>query len=203
MLHDLAERFAHLWNAPDAEIVSELDAALARQMADGDGGSEATFRARFIELARTRQRQHGELVAGLVTIVWPGSRLDALGGNSRKFKLLAAMETESVLEQMAAPPDFFVQHDSNNFLLCFGSANRAVAELRTLMMCQALGAALTQRIPGLPGRIRVDHVVTAFDPVEPVAKGARASTGMVDLLFRARDRSVFGAPQLPSRALAA
>jgi hypothetical protein len=191
MLNQLAGKIADLWNAPDQWIEAELKEAMPDEavveLAPGDH-----FRLRFIDLARDRQRQNGQLVSSLLTIVWQGSKLTALGAQYRDLRKLAGMVTEVVLEQMAAQPDFFLRYDDDNVVLCFASPNRMVIELRTAMMAQALRAALLQRIPDLAGKVRIDFTVTAVEPVEAVRKGRDLAAGLVDLLCRARDLSVVG-----------
>jgi hypothetical protein len=188
MLNQLVEKIADLWHAPDQWIEAELEEALPVEPAPEPTPGEQ-FRRRLLDLASHRQRQNGKLVSSLLTIVWPGSKLADLGTHYRDIKALTAMVTEVVLEQMAEQPDFFLRYDADNVVLCFASPNRAVTEIRTAMMAQALRAALLQRMPDLHGKIRVDFVVAAVEPVEAVTKGPDLLTGMVDLLCRARDSS--------------
>ena len=70
---------------------------------------------------------------------------------------------------MLPPPDLFVQHDSDNVLLCFASPNREVAEHRTAMIARAVQAELERQMEDLAGRIGVEHIVgkvpqTELDP---------------------------------------
>jgi hypothetical protein len=188
MLNQLVGKIVDLWNAPDQWIEAELQHVLPDATeAEPDPGD--LFRTQFLNLARQRQRQNGRVVSSLLTIVWQGNKLAALGAHYREIKALMAMVTEVVLEQMADRPDFFLRYDSDNVLLCFASANKAVTEVRTAMMAQALRAALLQRMPDLAGKIRIDFVVTAVEPVEAVAKGPNLVAGLIELLGRARDSS--------------
>jgi len=191
MLQGLVGKIADLWNAPDQWIDAELQEAMPDGPAAELGPSDH-FRLRFIDLARDRQRQNGQLVSSLLTIVWQGAKLTALGPQYRDLRKLAAMVADVVLEQMATQPDFFLQYDDDNIVLCFASPNRMVTELRTAMMAQALRAALLQRIPDLAGKVRIDFTVTAVEPVEAVRKGQDLAAGLVDLLCRARDLSTVG-----------
>lgn len=187
MLQGLVEKIADLWNAPDHWIEAELEEVLPPEAPEP--GPDDHFRRKYLELARQRQRQNGKLVSGLITIVWHGSKLAAFGTYFRDLRALTGMVTEVVLEQMASQPDFFLPYDADNVVLCFGSPNRAVTELRTAMMAQALRAALLQHMPDLAGKIRVEFVVTALEPAEAVAKGPDLTASLVDLLCRARDAS--------------
>ena len=188
MLQTLVGKIVDLWNAPDQWIEAERNEVLPD--AAPEPPPRQRFRTQFLELARQRQRQNGPLVSSLLTIVWQGSRLSVLGTYHREIKALMAMVTEVVLEQMADRPDFFLQYDSDNVILCFASANKAIIEVRTAMMAQALRAALLQRAPDLAGKIRIDFVVTMVEPVEVVAKETDLVAGLVDLLCRARNGRV-------------
>lgn len=188
MLNQLVGKIVDLWNAPDQWIEAERQQVRPDETAD-EPRPDDQFRAQFLDLARQRQRQNGHVVSSLLTVNWQGTRLSALGTHYREIKALMAMVTEVVLEQMANQPDFFLRYDADNVLLCFASANKAVTEVRTAMMAQALRAALLQRMPDLAGKIRIDFVVTTVEPGEAVAKGPNLAAGLVDLLCRARDRS--------------
>lgn len=189
MLQTLVGKIVDLWNAPDQWIEAERKEVLPDETVV-EPPPHQRFRTQFLELARQRQRQNGPLVSSLLTIVWQGSRLSVLGTYHREIKALMAMVTEVVLEQMADRPDFFLRYDTDNVVLCFASANKAVIEVRTAMMAQALRAALLQRAPDLGGKIRIDFVVTTVDPVEVVAKEADLVVRLVDLLCQARNSSV-------------
>lgn len=190
MLEGLTGKIAALWNAPDQWIEQERKDALPDPPVVLGPGDH--FRLRFLDLARHRQKQNGKLVSSLLTIVWHGTKLSALGPHYRDMRKLAAMVTEVVLDQMATQPDIFLQYDDDNVVLCFASANRAVTELRTAMMAQALRAALLQRMPELTGKMRIDFTISAVEPVEAVTRGPDLATGLVDLLCRARDMSAIG-----------
>lgn len=190
MLHGLVGKIADLWNAPDQWIEKELEEALPD--APVELGPEEHFRRRLIDLAQQRQKQNGKLVSSLLTIVWQGNKLTALGPHYRDMRKLAGMVVEVVIEQMATQPDIFLQYDDDNIVLCFASPNRAVTELRTAMMAQALKAALLQRLPDLTGKLRIDFTVTQIEPVEAVAKGPDVATRLVDLLCRTRNRTALG-----------
>ena len=188
MLNQLVGKIVDLWNAPDQWIEAELREVTPDEPAPEPAPNDR-FRSRFLDLARQRQRQNGRVVSSLLTVVWQGTRLSALGTHYREIKALMTMVIEVVLEQMADQPDFFLQYDSDNVVLCFASGNKAVTEVRTAMMAQALRAALLQRMPDLAGKIRIDFVVTSVEPIEAVAKGPNLAAGLVDLLCRARDSS--------------
>lgn len=190
MLQELAGKIAELWHAPDQWIAEELEAVLPEEPVEP--GPVDHFRRKLIDLAQQRQKQNGKLVSSLLTIVWQGSKLTALGAQYRDMRKLAAMVVEVVIEQMAAQPDIFLQYDDDNVVLCFASPNRAVTELRTAMMAQAVRAALLQRLPDLAGKMRIDFTVTQIEPVEAVAKGPDLAAGLVDLLCRTRDSSAIG-----------
>lgn len=190
MLEGLAGKIADLWHTPDLWIERELEDALPD--APVELGPIDHFRRRLIALAQQRQKQNGKLVSSLLTIVWQGNKLSALGTHYRDMRKLAGMVVEVVLEQMATQPDIFLQYDDDNVVLCFASANRAVTEVRTAMMAQALRAALLQRMPDLAGKLRIDFTVTAVEPVEAVTKGPDLAAGLVDLLCRSRDMSAIG-----------
>ena len=190
MLEGLAGKIAELWNAPDQWIEQELEAALPD--APVELGPDGQFRRKLIALAQQRQKQNGRLLSSLLTIVWQGTKLTALGPHYRDMRKLAGMVTELVLEQMATQPDIFLQYDDDNVVLCFASSNRAVTELRTAMMAQALRAALLQRMPDIAGKVRIDFTVTMVEPIEAVAKGPDLAAGLVDLLCRTRDMSAVG-----------
>jgi hypothetical protein len=190
MLQALVEKVADLWNAPDHWIEAERKSASPGS--EVEAAPNAAFRSQFLELARDRQRQHGKVVTGLLTIVWQGSRLAALGPRYRDLKVLTEMVTDVVLDQMAGKPDFFLPYDTDNVVLCFASGNRAVTELRAAMMAHALRAALVQRMPDLGGKLRIDAVVTEIEPVEAVVRGPDLAVGLVEMLCRARDSSVLG-----------
>lgn len=191
MLNVLVQTIADLWNAPDQWIEAELEEALPPQP-EPEPSAGHTFRSRFLDLARYRQRQNGKVVSSLLTIVWQGAKLSPLAAQFREIKALTALVTEVVLEQMADRPDFFLQYDSNNVVVCFASGNKAVTEVRTAMMAQALRAALLQRMPALAGQVRIDFVVTTVEPIEAVAKGPDLVAGLVDTLCRMRDASAVG-----------
>ena len=107
MLHGLVETIADIWSAPDRWIEAELAAAAAvvAQSASVEAKSpepeDQSFRANFLELARTRQRQNGRVVCGLLRLVRPGSRLMAMGSARAGTPTLTAMVADSVLGQMA------------------------------------------------------------------------------------------------------
>lgn len=185
MLEGLVGKIARVWNAPDQWIEKELEAVLPDPPAEP--GPDDLFRLRLIELAGERQKQNGKLVSSLLTIVWQGTKLTALGPHYRDMRKLAGMVTELVLEQMATQPDIFLKYDDDNVVLCFASANRAVTEVRTAMMAQALRAALLNRMPNLADKLRIEFVVTSVEPVDAVAGGNDLVTGLVDLLCRTRD----------------
>ena len=190
MLQGLAGKIADLWNAPDQWIEKELEEALPEEPVEL--GPVDHFRRKLIALAQQRQKQNGKLVSSLLTIVWQSNKLTALGTHYRDMRKLAAMVVEVVLEQMAAQPDIFLQYDDDNVVLCFASANRAVTEVRTAMMAQALRAALLQRMPDVAGKLRIDFTVTQIEPVEAVARGPDLAAGLIDLLCRTRDMSAIG-----------
>jgi len=190
MPQGLVGKIADLWNAPDQWIEQELEAALPEPPVDL--GPDHHFRRRVIALAQQRQKQNAHLLSSLLTVVWQGNKLTALGAHYRDMRKLASMVTELVLEQMAAEPDIFLQYDDDNAVLCFASTNRAVTEVRMAMMAQALRAALLQRMPDLAGKIRIDFTVTTVEPIEAVAKGPDLAAGLVDLLCRTRDMSAVG-----------
>ncbi len=210
MLHGLVDTIADIWSAPDRWIEAELaaaEAAAAAETARAAAQPEApepeiedeVFRARFLGLARTRQRQHGPVVCGLLSIVWPGPRLMAVG-QPRDQKALTAMVGESVLNQMAGEPDCFAQRDENTYLLCFASGNAAVAELRATMMAQALRAALVRALPNSSGTLRVDRVVSEIDPVELVLKHRAIAPGLARHLQGLQSQQVAGAGLMAPRA---
>lgn len=190
MLEGLVGKIADLWNAPDQWIEKELEEALPDEPVEL--GPDGHFRRKLIALAQQRQKQNGKLVSSLLTIVWHGNKLTALGTGYCDVRNLTGMVVEVVLEQMATQPDIFLRYDDDNVVLCFASANRAVTELRTAMMAQALRAALLQRMPDLAGKLRIDFTVTAVEPVEAVARGPDIAASLVDLLCRARDMTAIG-----------
>lgn len=202
MLQGLVAKIAVLWNAPDHWIEAEREEVLPPEP-EAEPAPDQLFRRQFFDLARLRQRRNEQLVSGLLTISWQGGKSTALGAHYRDLKVLAGMVTEVVLEQMAAQPDFFFPYDSDNVVLCFASANRAIVELRAAMMAHALRAALLQRAPDLASKMRVDVIVTAVEPVELVTKGQDLLAGLVDLLSRARDRQVIRPPSFPASLIPA
>jgi hypothetical protein len=191
MLNGLVEKIADIWNAPDAWFEAEAEAARR-----SDGGTPADpaalFRKQLLDLARVRQRQEGRLVSAMLTIAWQGNRLSLFGAHSRDFKALTGMVMEVVLEQMATPPDLFLQLDADNAVLCFASPNRMIGELRAGMMAQALRAALFRHAPDLAGRLRIDFSVADFDPVDVVTGGTDVASGLIDLLVRTSNASALG-----------
>lgn len=187
MLQGFVEKIADLWNAPDQWIEAEREEVLPPEAPEPGPGDH--FRRKFLDLARQRQRQNSKLVSSLLTVVWHGSKLAAYGSYYNNLRTLTGMVTDMVLEQMAAPPDFYLPYDTDNVVLCFASPNREVAELRTAMMAHALRAALQQRMPDLSARIRIEFVVSALEPVDVVARGTDLTASLVDLLCRARDSS--------------
>lgn len=193
MLQSLVGKIADLWNAPDAWIAAEIEDSMPPVPEDEPApGSAELFRRRFIELAGQRQRANGRVVSAMLSIAWQGSRLGAHGSRYRDLKVLTEMVTDLVLEQMAGKPDFYLAYDTDNAVLCFASANRAIVELRGAMMAQALVAALVQRMPDLAGKVRVEVVVTEVEPVDVVTRGTDLAVALVDALCRARDNSALG-----------
>ncbi len=190
MLEGLVGKIADLWNAPDQWIEKELEDALPDPPVVL--GPDGHFRRNLIALAQQRQKQSGQLLSSLLTIVWQGTKLSALGPHYRDMRKLTGMVIEVVLDQMATQPDIFLQYDDDNVVLCFASANRAVTELRTAMMAQALRAALLQRMPDLAGKMRIDFTVIGVEPVEAVTRGPDLAASLVDRLCRTRDRTAIG-----------
>lgn len=186
MLQTLVGKIAEIWNAPDLWIEAERAEAFPET---APKTPQHSFRSQFLDLARTRQRDNGKLVASLITIVWLDAP-QAEAARYRDMKALTAMVVEVVLEQMAGKPDIYLQHDADNAVLCFASGNRLVMELRTAMMAQALRAALTQRMPELAERVRIEFVVNDLDPVDAVTGGSDPAAALVDLLCRTRQASL-------------
>jgi len=206
MLHGLVDTIADIWSAPDRWIEAELAAAdaAAAQLASLKPPSpepeDQRFRAHFLELARTRQRQNGRVVCGLLRLIRPGSRLMAVGAARADTPALTAMVADSVLGQMAAPPDCFTYRDPDTYLVCFASGNVAVAGLRATMMGQALRAALVRTSMEPVSTLRVESVVADLDPVDIVLNCPNIAAGLVERLDDSLSQQVAGTVSLAPRA---
>ena len=110
------------------------------------------------------------------------------------------MVADSVLGQMAAPPDCFTYRDPDTYLVCFASGNVAVAGLRATMMGQALRAALVRTSMEPVSTLRVESVVADLDPVDIVLNCPNIAAGLVERLDHSLSQQVAGTVSLAPRA---
>lgn len=199
MLRLLFDTLADLWRTPGPEVAAE-PVPFEPDSDDDPTDPERRFRAQFIELARHRQRNNGQLLAGQLTLDWQVSRVSMFGTRLTEMKRLTSMVSEVVLEQMADLPDLVLQHDADHFFVCFAGTGEPIAELRLAMMAQALQAALEQRIPEISGKLRIEAAMTSFNPALPLRRSRSLAKGLSSLLVAARHVRALGplgaAPQL-------
>lgn len=102
----------------------------------------------------------GTVMAGALSLIGLGPVRSALGEKWPALSAEIVRIRDEVLTRMLPPPDFFVQHDSDNVLVCFVSPDFELAEHRTAMMARALQDELEQQLGDLRGRISVEHVAS-------------------------------------------
>lgn len=102
----------------------------------------------------------GTVMAGALCLIGLGPVRSALGEKWPALSAEIVRIRDELLMRMLPPPDFFVQHDSDNVLVCFASPDFELAEHRTAMMARALQEELEHQLGDLAGRISVEHVAS-------------------------------------------